>query len=78
MCLIDITPSLLSLGKRCMELGYRFVWEPFTHPKFYDPNGKRIAVEVISNIPYLVPPGKPRLWLGGPIFRASTRRSLHR
>ena len=52
---LDSTPSLLSLGKRCMELGYRFVWEPFTHPKFFDPDGRRIAVEVINNIPYLVP-----------------------
>ena len=52
---LDSTPSLLSLGKRCMELGYRFVWEPFVHPKFYDPNGRRIAVGVINNLPYLVP-----------------------
>ena len=52
---LDSTPSLLSLGKRCMELGYRFVWEPFTRPKFYDPRGRRITVEVINHVPYLVP-----------------------
>ena len=26
---LENTPSLLSLGKRCMEHGYRFTWEPY-------------------------------------------------
>ena len=52
---LESTPSLLSLGKRCKELGYRFLWEPFCDPKFYDPKGKSIKVDVINNIPYLSP-----------------------
>ena len=52
---LESTPSLLSLGKRCLEHGYRFVWEPFAEPKFYDPHGTPVPIEVIHNIPYLYP-----------------------
>ncbi|CAE7624163.1 Clec16a [Symbiodinium sp. CCMP2592] len=52
---LESTPSLLSLGKRCKELGYRFIWEPFCDPIFFDPRGKRLKVDVINNIPYLAP-----------------------
>ncbi|CAE7775556.1 JNK [Symbiodinium sp. CCMP2592] len=52
---LESTPSLLSLGKRCKELGYRFIWEPFCDPIFFDPKGKRLKVDVINNIPYLAP-----------------------
>ena len=52
---LESTPSLLSLGARCLEHGYRFVWEPFAEPKFYDPHGTPVRIEVINNIPYLIP-----------------------
>ncbi|CAE6971381.1 unnamed protein product, partial [Symbiodinium sp. CCMP2592] len=52
---LESTPSLLSLGKRCKELGYRFIWEPFCDPIFFDPKGKLLKVDVINNIPYLAP-----------------------
>ena len=52
---LESTPSLLSLGKRCLEHGYCFVWEPFAEPKFYDPHGAPVRIEVINNIPYLIP-----------------------
>eukprot|EP00439_Symbiodinium_sp_Y106_P074569 s3106_g14.t1 len=52
---LESTPSLLTLGKRCKELGYRFLWEPFCDPKFYDPKGQSVKVDVINNIPYLSP-----------------------
>ena len=52
---LESTPSLLSLGKRCLEHGYRFVWQPFAEPKFYDPHGTPVRIEVINNIPYLFP-----------------------
>ena len=52
---LESTPSLLSLGKRCKELGYRVIWEPFWDPKFYDFKGKSIKIDVINNIPYLSP-----------------------
>ena len=53
--MLDSTPSLLSLGKRCLELGYRFVWEPFCKPEFFDPDKRKIPIEVINIIPYLTP-----------------------
>ena len=52
---LESTPSLLSLGRRCLEHGYRFVWEPFAESKFYDPHGAPVRIEVINNIPYLIP-----------------------
>ena len=52
---LESTPSLLSLGKRCLEHGYRFVWEPFAEPKFYDAHGAPVRIEVMNNIPYLIP-----------------------
>ncbi|CAE7710354.1 JNK [Symbiodinium sp. CCMP2592] len=52
---LESTPSLLSLGKRCKELGYRFIWEPFCDPIFFDPSGRKLKVDVINNIPYLAP-----------------------
>eukprot|EP00439_Symbiodinium_sp_Y106_P083105 s519_g22.t3 len=51
---LESTPSLLSPGKRCKELGYRFIWEPFCDPMFFDPKGKRLKIDVINNIPYLL------------------------
>ncbi|CAE7345631.1 unnamed protein product [Symbiodinium sp. CCMP2592] len=52
---LESTPSLLSLGKRCKELGYRFIWEPFCDPIFFDPKGRQLKIDVINNIPYLAP-----------------------
>ncbi|CAE7242242.1 JNK [Symbiodinium sp. CCMP2592] len=52
---LESTKNFLSLGKRCKELGYRFIWEPFCDPIFFDPKGKRLKVDVINNIPYLAP-----------------------
>ena len=52
---LENTPSLLSLGKRCMEHGYRFSWDPYQIPRFFDPSGREITVELINNIPYLLP-----------------------
>ena len=51
---LESTPSLLSPGKRCKELGYRFIREPFCDPMFFDPKGKRLKIDVINNIPYLL------------------------
>ena len=52
---LENTPSLLSLGKRCMEHGYRFSWEPYQIPRLFDPRGREIKLELINNIPYLLP-----------------------
>ena len=52
---LENTPSLLSLGKRCMEDGYRFSWDPYQIPRLFDPKGREIKLELINNIPYLLP-----------------------
>ena len=31
------------------------MWKPFAEPKFYDPHGTPVGIEVINNIPYLYP-----------------------
>ena len=52
---LENTPSLLSLGKRCVEHGCRFSWDPFQIPRFFDPDGRESKLELINNIPYLLP-----------------------
>jgi hypothetical protein len=53
MCLTH-TPSVLSIGKRCMTMGYAFFWPPFSeHPVFVKPDGSRVTMDVEGNIPYL-------------------------
>jgi hypothetical protein len=52
--LLDSTPAVLSVGRRCMVDGYRFVWPPKETPYFIDPDGRRIDMEVDGFVPYIV------------------------
>ncbi len=37
-CVLDGTPDVLSIGRRCVEDGYTFVWKPYSlNPSTYDP-----------------------------------------
>ena len=47
------TPWVLSIGKRCMEAGYSFIWVANTKPWLVSPDGTRIDLEVHGNIPFL-------------------------
>ena len=47
------TPSLISIGKRCMEQGYTFTWPAGELPVLQGPNGKEIVLDVLNNVPYL-------------------------
>ena len=58
------SPSVLSLGRRCKHEGYRFVWDGWADPQFFDPNGKEIPLELISDVPYL-PPHFVTMWKAG-------------
>jgi hypothetical protein len=50
----DKTPAVISIGKRCLEIGYAFYWPPFSErPFFAKPDGSRVAMEVEGSIPYL-------------------------
>jgi len=47
------SPAVLSIGLRCMEHGYQFVWPPGNTPYFVLPCGQVVPFEVHNNIPYL-------------------------
>ena len=49
---LDDTPSVMSLGKRCMEEGYSFVWPSGKMPFMITKNGERIDLTIHDNIPY--------------------------
>ena len=46
------TPSVLSIGRRCMQEGYHFVWLSGKHPYLITPSGKLVALAVEDDIPY--------------------------
>ena len=47
-------PDVLSVGRRCKELGYGFYWAPFEEaPTLVTPKGKHIKTINIDNVPYI-------------------------
>ena len=53
------TPSVLSMGRRCMHGGYHFVWLAGKHPYLITPSGKLVALAVEDDTPYHIS-GDPR------------------
>ena len=51
--LLDSTPAVLSIGRRCMKDGYGFHWEPFARPYVITPQGCKVTLEVEGDVPYL-------------------------
>ncbi len=51
--LLHDTPPVLSIGKRCMEQGFTFHWDPGRNPVMTNPEGMVVELEVEKNIPYL-------------------------
>ena len=48
------TPDVLSLGRRCMDLGYGFWWQPYSPtPILYRPDGVEVYCETEGYIPYV-------------------------
>ena len=47
-------PPLLSVGDRCMNLGYGFYWPPYKPPFYIKPDGMRIPHIVKNNCPYII------------------------
>ena len=51
---LDSTPAVLSVGRRCVDFGYAFHWPPGSHkPYFVTPRGKRIELVVQDYVPYV-------------------------
>jgi hypothetical protein len=51
--LLHESPPVLSIGKRCMEQGFTFHWDPGRNPIMTNPQGTVVELEVLKNIPYL-------------------------
>ena len=50
---MENSPSVLSVGKRCMNHGYTFVWPHGREPFMINPDGGRVQFQVKGDIPYL-------------------------
>ena len=51
--ILESTPSVLSVGKRCMLDGCSFVWNADSEPYMVLPTGKRVVLTVSGFCPYL-------------------------
>ena len=51
--ILDSTPAVLSMGMRCMRMGYNFHWPAGLDPVFIRPDNKHVRLKVIGDIPYL-------------------------
>ena len=47
------TPSIVSIGRRCVDFGYSFRWDAFETPVLICPSGRTVRLDVINNVPYL-------------------------
>ena len=50
------TPAVLSIGQRCMDEGYDFVWKAYSRPYLKTPKGEKIYLDVNDIVPY------PKSW----------------
>ena len=51
--LLESTPPVLSVGMRCMDQGYDFIWRAGKFPYFRKPDGKKINLVVRDYVPYV-------------------------
>ena len=51
--ILEDTPSVMSMGKRCIDLGYSFIWPSGKTPYMIDSNGDIIEMTVRDYIPYI-------------------------
>ena len=47
------TPAVLSVGQRCLEKGYDFVWRKNSAPYFVRPDGKAVILKLDGRVPYV-------------------------
>ena len=51
--ILESTPSVLSVGKRCMNHGYSFIWPEGRDPYMINREGQRIQLYVKGDIPHI-------------------------
>ena len=51
---MDDAPTVLSLGKRCMEDGYELHWKPYQALVLIAPTGRRERLELENFVPVLL------------------------
>ena len=51
--ILEDAPSVMSMGKRCVDLGYSFIWPSGKTPYMIDSNGDIIEMTVRDYIPYI-------------------------
>jgi hypothetical protein len=56
--ILPSTPAVLSIGKRCMNLGYSFVWKAGHKPVLITPGKKVIKLDVENDVPFLREKGR--------------------
>ena len=74
-CIFNNVPPFLTVGYRCMELGYTFTWPTGQNPYFIRPDGMIVHLTVENCIPYLVPKSnhcKPHKPTGSMPFKCAT------
>ena len=47
------TPAVISVGMRCSQGGWDFVWGKFSRPYFRKKDGTKVKLEVKDYVPYL-------------------------
>ena len=58
---LESTPDVITLGYRCMEIGYSFHWPTGQRPYFLSPTNEKIKLEAINYVPYLADDCKANL-----------------
>jgi hypothetical protein len=50
---MEHTPAVLSIGRRCTQHGYSFRWPASTSPYFVKPDGQKIVCDAHAYVPYV-------------------------
>ena len=70
------TPAVLSVGMRCIDDGYDFIWKGSKgeEPYFVKPDGKVVPLTVNDYVPYLA--AKPRHLAAAPAKKVARREAV--
>ena len=50
---LEDTPSVISVGRKCLVDGWEFVWRAFSRPFLRRPDGMKVKMEVHEYVPYI-------------------------